>query len=131
MDMQAALRARLLAASPVTTLISQRVYWVSRPQASSLPAIVLQTMGDERPQHLQGFDDLRPARVQVETWGRNYAEARAVKEAAIAALVGEETSNGITFNRAKIQDWSDQIERTETAEIHRHIFDLIFHWQTA
>ncbi len=130
MDMQGALRARLLAAAPVVTLVEQRVYWVTRPQAQGLPAIVLQTMGDVRPQHLQGFDDLRPARVQVETWAQSYSAARAVKEAAVTVLVEENTSNGIIFNRASISDWSDQLERTETAEIHRHIFDLIFYWQT-
>lgn len=131
MDMQGALRARLLAAAPVTALVSTRVYWVTRPQTSALPAIVLQTMGDARPQHMKGFDDLRPARVQVETWALSYAAARAVKEAAVAALAPENTSNGIIFSRGMIQDWSDQLERTETAEIHRHIFDLLFHWQTA
>ena len=66
MDWQAALRARLVAAAPVTALVGSRIYWVDRPQASALPAITLQTISDDRPQHMKGFIGLNPARVQVD-----------------------------------------------------------------
>jgi hypothetical protein len=129
--MQGALRARLLAASPVTTLVGQRVYWVDRPQAAALPAIVLQVISDPRPQHLKGFDDLRETRVQLDVFGTSYASVLAITEAALAALVPENTGNGIIFNRALVDGARDLGERTETQFIHRRSTDLLIWWQSA
>lgn len=125
MDFEGALRARLLAASP-------RTYWVDRPQAAALPAAVLQKMGGRRDQHMKGFNDLRPTRVQFEAWALSFAAAKTLLEALIAAAVPENTSNGIIFNRALVDGEPQTLgERTETAFIHRHIVDLIFWWQAA
>lgn len=129
MDMEAALRARLLAAAPVTALIGQRVYWVDRPQSTALPAIVLQVISDPRPQHLKGFQELRETRVQMDIFDTSYAQVRAVTEAALAAIVPENTSNGIIFNRALVDASRDLGERTETAFIHRTQIDLLVWWQ--
>ena len=125
MDFEGALRARLLGVAP-------RTYWVDRPQSSQLPAAVLQKMGGERRQHMKGFDELRPTRVQFEAWATSFSAAKALLEAMIDAAVPENTSNGIIFNRA-IVDGEPQTmgERTETAFVHRHIVDLIFWWQAA
>ncbi len=131
MDMQGALRARLLAAAPVTALVAQRISWVDRPQASALPSITLQVISDERPQHMKDFNDLRDARVQIDCWALSYASASAIKEAVIAALVPEQTGNGIIFNRALVDGARDLGERTETQFIHRHSIDLLIWWQTA
>jgi hypothetical protein len=129
--MQGALRARLLAAAPVTALVGQRVYWVDRPQASQLPAIVLQVISDPRPQHLKGFNDLRETRVQMDIFGTSYGQVRALTEAALAAVVAENTSNGLIFNRALVDGARDLGERTETQFIHRHSTDLLIWWQSA
>jgi hypothetical protein len=129
--MQGALRARLLAAAPVTALVGQRVYWVDRPQASQLPAIVLQVISDPRPQHLKGFEDLRETRVQMDIFGTSYGQVRTLTEAALAAVVPENTSNGIIFNRALVDGARDLGERTETQFIHRHSTDLLIWWQSA
>jgi hypothetical protein len=131
LDMQGALRARLLAAAPVTALVGQRVYWVDRPQASQLPAIVLQVISDPRPQHLKGFEDLRETRVQMDIFGTSYGQVRTLTEAALAAVVPENTSNGIIFNRALVDGARDLGERTETQFIHRHSTDLLIWWQSA
>lgn len=130
MDMQAALRARLLAAAPVTSLVAQRVYWVDRPQAAALPAVTLQTISDERPQHLKGFQALRSTRVQLDVWGDTYSQCRAIAEAAIAALVPEHRGNGIRFDRALVDGPRDLGEQTDTKFIHRTSIDLIVWWAT-
>lgn len=129
MDMQGALRARLLAAAPVTALVAQRVYWVSRPQSEPLPAIVLQVISDPRPQHLKGYQDLRETRVQMDIFGTTYAQVRAITEASLAAIVPEITSNGIIFNRTLVDASRDLGERTETTFIHRTQIDLLVWWQ--
>lgn len=127
--MQGALRARLLAAAPVTTLVGQRVYWVDRPQSAALPAIVLQTISDPRPQHLKGFEELRETRVQLDTFALTYAQAKEIAEAAIAAIVPEHTGNGIIFNRALVESVRDLGEQTATQFVHRTSVDLIMWWQ--
>lgn len=130
MDMEGALRARLLAAAPVTSVAGTRIYWMSRPQGALLPAIVLQGgRSAEREQHLKGLNDLQFARVQVDSLALSFAAALALKNAAIAALIEENTSNGIQFNHATIEDISPFVERTETAEIHALRFDALFYFQ--
>lgn len=126
--MQGALRARLLAAGAVAALAARRVTWVDRPQESALPAITLQVVSDPRPQHLQGFNSLRPTRVQLDAWGDSYADVRALTEAAIAAVVPEGVFNGVTFNRAMVDGSRDLGERTETKFIYRISTDLIIWW---
>ena len=132
MDFEGALRARLLAASPVTTLVGQRVYWVDRPQAAGLPAITLQIIDQERAQHMQGVQGLQSALVQIDGWAADieggpsgYAQGKALKEAIIAALLPEETSNGVKFGRAFVRS-RDLSERTETQFIHRPSMDFTF-----
>jgi hypothetical protein len=131
MDWQGALRARLIAAAPVTALVAQRVYWVDRPQASALPAITLQTITEDRPQNMAGFDGLDRSLVQLDVWGNSYAQVQQVKEAALAAVIPANTANGIRFWRAFVDSIRDLGEQVETQFIHRASIDLIFHHATA
>jgi hypothetical protein len=131
MDWQGALRARLIAAASVTALVAQRVYWVDRPQASALPAITLQTISEARPQHLKGFDGLSASRVQIDCWAPSHIGSTQLADAVIAAVVPENTANGIHFDRAFIDSIRDLGERVETQFIHRASIDLIFHHTTA
>lgn len=136
MDWQGALRARLIAAAPVAGLVTgadgkPRIYWVDRPQTSALPAITLQTISEDRPQHYQGFDGLDESRVQIDVWGNSYGEVQQVKEAVIAALAPPNTANGIRFDRSFIDTIRDLGERVETQFIHRASIDLITHHTAA
>lgn len=128
MDWQGALRARIVAAA---TPAADRVYWLLRPQNSALPAVTLQTISEDRPQHFSGFDGLDASRVQADCWGTSYAQVRALAEAVIAAAVPENTSNGIRFSRGFVDSVRDLGEQTETAFIHRASIDLIIHHATA
>lgn len=127
MDFQGALRARLVAAAPVTTLVAQRIYWVDRPQTAVLPSVTLQVITEDRPQHMAGLDGMDVARVQIDVWGTSYGQVRPIAEAVIAALLPENTSNGIIFSRAFVDSVRDLGERTETQFIHRASIDLIIH----
>jgi hypothetical protein len=126
MDMQGALRARVIAAA---TAAADRVYWVERPQSSALPAITLQVISGDRPQTMSGFQDTRTARVQMDVWADTYAQAHAVRDAAIAALAPKETSNGVQFGRMFFEGEQDFAERTDIKTIHRASVDLIV-WHT-
>jgi hypothetical protein len=67
----------------------------------------------------------------MDVWGTSYGQVQALKEAALAAVIGENTSNGIRFARAFIDSIRDLGEQTETQFIHRASIDLIFHHATA
>lgn len=129
-DMETALRARLLAAAPVAALVGQRVTWVERPQASGLPAITLQNVTDERVQNFSGFNGLQPGYVQIDVWATSYAQAKALKDAVIAAVVPAGVQSGIRFKRGFVSA-QDLSERTETQFLFRPSIDLNFHYATA
>lgn len=131
MDWQGALRARLATAAPVVALVAQRIYWVDRPQLSALPAITLQTISELRDHHFSGLDGLDMSRVQIDVWSLTYVGAQQIKEAVLAVLLLENTSNGIYFARSFIDTIRDLGERVETQFIHRASIDLITHHNTA
>lgn len=130
MDWQGALRARLVGATAVTAIVGQKVYWVDRPQAASLPAITLQTVVGNRSQNMQGFDGIERSIVQVDAWGKDSVQLQLLVDAIIAALVPENTGNGHYFARSFIDSIRDLGERVETAFIYRASIDLITHHNT-
>jgi glutathione S-transferase len=121
MDWRAALRARL------TGLAGGQVYWAERPQATTVPAIVLIAVSDDRPQHLKGYD-LAPGRVQIDSYGANSKAAWDLAEAALAAVIAGGTFNGHNFSRADVAlGPRDLTERVSNTTVFRVSMDLIFH----
>lgn len=117
MDMRQALRKRQIDDPAVLALVGTRVTWMTRPQASALPAVTMQTINDERPQHLKGFDDARGTRVQIDCWATHvdgvadaYAQTVRLAEAVIAAIINPATIEGIRFGRATIEGQRDLSE---------------------
>lgn len=129
MDMEAALRARLLAA--VSALVGSRVYWEERPQGSALPAITLLLVVDERDQHMGGFHDLKKALLQVDVWATSFASKKAIKEAVIAALAPAHSGNGVTFRGAVNIRSRPANERLETQLVYREIIEMDLHYLTS
>lgn len=129
MDFHSALRTRLILDPMVGLLIGDRVTWIERPQTAALDAITLQVISDPRTQHLKGFNDLRETRVQLDCWSRSHLGATSLGEAAIAALVPEDSADGVTFNRAHVDAVRDLGEPTPTGFIHRTSVDLRVWWQ--
>lgn len=126
MDMQQALRARIIAATGMAALVGTRVYWIDRPQLSALPSITLQIISGERSQTHDSISALRQNRVQLDIWAETYASAQIIAEAVIANLTqNNQLSNGINFNQIKIDDESDSLEQTSTTKIYRARLDLI------
>lgn len=130
MDMEGALRARLIAAPAVIAAVWKApttnvpaIYWVTRPQGTGLPAITLQIIDDPREQHMKDVQGLQSTLVQIDVWATTYAQGKALKEAVIAALLPAETSNGIKFGRAFVRS-RDLSERVETQLIYRPSMDF-------
>lgn len=124
MDMEGALRARVVAAAPT---VAGRVYWVDRPQTSGLPAVTLQIINDTREQTMDGFQGRQFASVQCDIWAKTYAEGKAIKEAVIASVVPKATVNGVKFGRAEVSS-RDLSERTDTQFIHRPSLDFTINY---
>lgn len=131
MDMEGALRARLLAAAPVTALVGQKIYWEDRPQLSTLPSITLNLGIDRRPQHMGGFQSVRDADIQIDVWASKFADKKAIKEAVITALKQPATANGIRFQGATNVDAFPQNERTETQYVFHEIVRMKLHYSPA
>lgn len=102
MDWQGALLARLRAAAGVTSLVGAKSYWETAPQGVALPYVILNDVTEQRPQNLKGWD-LEAARVQINAHATSYTDKNNIMEAALAALVPANTSNGHTFQRAMIE----------------------------
>lgn len=77
--------ALLLAASGLTALVSDRVYWGERPQGDALPGVTLNRISPGDDYHLGGKGGVHEARVQADVWAESYTAAIAVERAMKAA----------------------------------------------
>jgi len=118
--MEVQLRARLLD----QTAAGKRVYWETRPQGTALPAIVLTIVSDARSQHMAGFDGYQARRVQVDCYAGTYAEAAAMREAVIAAIVPGAVQGAVTFLRGFVNNALSRGEVTDTGFVFRQMVDL-------
>ncbi|MGB7407153.1 MAG: hypothetical protein WA908_01490 [Pontixanthobacter sp.] len=128
MNWEQALARRLLNDGDIAAAVATRVDW-SRRQSSMLPAIVLETISDPRPQTHDGFDTMRPTRVRVHCLAKDRQSGFPVKEAAIAALAPAGTFDGISFDRGQVDAVRDLSGDTETGFIDRQSIDFII-WHT-
>jgi hypothetical protein len=115
--METALRSRLTGVCP-------RVHWGIRPQSGALPAIVLTIASDVRTQHMDGFDGYQAKRVQVDCYATTYAEAAALRESVIAAIVPAATAGGVNFLRGFVNNTMTRGEDTTTGYEHRQMLDI-------
>lgn len=128
MDMEGALRARIVDAS---TTADDRVSWDERPQSSALPAVTLQIIDGARSQHLKGYNDLQRTPVQLDCWAESYEAAKALKESVLAAIVPEQSGNGIRFDRAIEDRARSGGERAGEKFVFRQSVDLGIWWAPA
>lgn len=125
MSWEAAVLARLLQDPDVAALIADRAEWDDRAPDDPLPAIMLQTITDPRPQNHDGFDPFRPTRVQVNCLARTKTEAIALRDLAIAALIPPAFVGGVSFLQSFIDGGGSDAERKPTGRICRERTDLI------
>jgi hypothetical protein len=125
------LAAALLARTDGIALVGDRRFWVARPQASQLPALLFTSVSSVPDEDLEGEEpDLWTSRVQVEGWARHHEQAWAIAKAASAALLpGAVVGTGgdtIEFELAQRMGPRDLGEADEKGFIHRAVFDMIF-----
>lgn len=86
--MEEELRALLLGASTVTAICGTRINFGAHPQGQSLPAIVLNTVGDFQGVTISAPEGHSEARVQVDCYGANYGSAKNLYRAVRGVLTG-------------------------------------------
>lgn len=86
--MEESLRQLLLDSSAVAALCGDRIDWGSRPQGSSLPAIVLNVVAEAEDHDLEGPDGLSQGRVQVDCYGQTYDRTKRLARAVRGVLDG-------------------------------------------
>lgn len=87
--MQVELRSLLLADGPLAELVGARIDWGVSPQGAPLPRVTMQLIGDNGQGHVfEGGDGLYQGRVQINCYGKSYAEAAAVASAVKGLLDG-------------------------------------------
>lgn len=132
MSFETALAKRLLDAPAARALVGTRVDWDRRP-GPVLPAYTLNIITDQRPQHMKGFQRVRPTRVQLDCWGGSPADAIELRDIALAVLTPPTKVQGVTFQRAMVPSVRPGFDGDGTAsdgqprgETYRQIIDFIF-----
>lgn len=128
--MKTDLRARLKNDATVAGLVSTRIDWAKRPQGSALPAITLQRISEQRPQHMGGNDNLKSARVQIDIWAEKEATLTPIEDAVLVCLVPEATQGATKFFRSFVDAIRDMPAEAEVGALFRTSIDLKVHYST-
>jgi len=91
-------RARLVANSGVTDLVSTRVYQYQLKQDCTLPAVAFSFTGDEPQNSIGGETALKNETYEIECVGKLYSDAESVADAVDAAM----TASGSDFEAIRI-----------------------------
>ncbi len=123
--MEAALIAKLLATTAITTLVSTRINYGRRPQGSALPAIVLHVI-DRIPDVTHGGrSGLLASRLQVDCWGATFGSAKEVARAVETAITAQSFTQGAIRFDAILIDAERDDTTDETTPLFRTSLDLI------
>ncbi len=132
MSFETALAKRLLESALATAKVGTRIDW-DRRWGRALPAYTLNISGDPRPQHMKGFQRVRPTRVVVECWAANKADAIMLRDVAIGVLTPAAKVGDVQFQRAQVPLVRSVFDGASTAsegqpqgETYREIIDFIF-----
>jgi hypothetical protein len=123
--MEAALIAKLLATTAITTLVATRINYGRRPQGSALPAIVLHVI-DRLPDVTHGGrSGVLVSRIQVDCWGSTFGSAKAVARAVEDAITAQTFTQGSVRFDAILVDSERDDTTDETTPLFRTSLDLM------
>jgi hypothetical protein len=131
MDLQEALHARLIASSPLNTLIGNSIHWGLRPQGRPLPAIVLTKVAPGQEWTFSGPGVALNPWVQLDYWGEDYPTLSTIVEAAQAEMqrLTRVTIGGWTFYPPALllsEQWPGVEQQKDGTKPHRVTQDYRF-----
>jgi hypothetical protein len=113
----------LLAYTPLTVLIGERVYPLILPQDPTLPALVYQRIGSVPEYSQSGYAGLTSARMQLTCWGTTLVSAKNTAEQVRLALGGYKGPMGMsTVGASFIENEMDDLD--EETGLFRVIMDV-------
>lgn len=83
--------ALLAADSPVSTLVSTRIYPLVLPQDVVLPAITYTRISGGQVSSLDGYSGLENPRIQVDAWAASYSGVKDLAAKIVTAMNGSAT----------------------------------------
>lgn len=86
--MEEAFVALLKTSTAITTKVADRIFPVVRPQGSHVPCLVYNGFPRDQVMTTTAAANLRATRVQVDAWGKTYADVKALERAVNAKLIG-------------------------------------------
>lgn len=125
--MEQALTTYLLASSGLTTLVGTRVHWASRPQGSTLPAVILTRISGVRDYTLAGASGYVESRVQIDCWARTYGAAKTTAQAVRNALHALLPAGSPPILGLSIDGERDSFEGDPPEALSRTSLDVIIH----
>lgn len=131
--MEQSLIALLLAASGLTTLVSQRVNWNKIAAPAVAPYVTLRRISGARDYAMGGATGLVETRVQVDCYGDTYTSAKGVARQVEAVLSGYRgTSQTTKFDGIFLTAERDLIDDDESpADLHGVSLDfMVWHKET-
>lgn len=97
--MEEALIKRLLATAAIGAIFGDRIFWQRRPSAvGSLPALTLNVVGEPREYTHDGPDDWQQIRIQCDTRGLKYLDAKRGMRVVLSELELEHERLGVHFD---------------------------------
>lgn len=126
--MEEALLERLTSDGAITTLVGNRVTWMSRPQATGLPSVTLQRVTGGPLYTNDGEAGLSEGRVQIDCWAKTYTSVKAVARAVRTRLSAlRDTVDGVRFATVMLDSEQDLREGGSNAAeyLHRVRMDFI------
>lgn len=125
--MEESLTALVLADAGVAAIVGTRVTWLTRPQASALPAIVLQLISAIPVDSDEGDSGLVASRVQIDGWATSPLDAKKTIRAVKQRLSGrQDQHSGTEFQGIFTEDERDAVEETHAGQVvYRAGLDII------
>ena len=120
--LETGLYAYLAASTPITALVSDRIFPNAIPPAESFPCITFNRLSTEQPHHMTAAAGVQSARIQVDCWAKGrggYSSAAAIAEAVRDRMDGYRGTMGtVTVKTTHLHEQRDDYEApTDAAEL--------------
>jgi len=129
---EAALLAKLLGTSGVTSFVSTRINWLRRPQGETLPGIVLTRVSGTPDVPHSGPSGLVESRVQADCWAASYKTAKSIARAIEAAVTAQTFTQGaVRFDVILLDSERDDTFDESGVPVFRTSLDLMVYHAAA
>jgi len=121
--MEQELRALLIAHTPLTALVAQRIVWNHLPQKTTRPAVVLYRVAGAPGLTMQGSDGLTGATVQIDVQALSVTSMWAIRDVLVSLLHGYSDATFQLISLSSEDQDSDELTGSDNL-VHRARLDF-------